>query len=88
MRYQTPLNSKNANNCGMFKSRGVEEHQHNPCFGVRSVGEDGKTRGEYEWEDYKSVFAKVKDIASALRRIDLNPVRFNEFIIASPCLSR
>jgi long-chain acyl-CoA synthetase len=53
--------------------RGVEEHQHNPCFGVRSVGEDGKTRGEYEWEDYKSVFAKVKDIASALRRIDLNP---------------
>jgi hypothetical protein len=55
--------------------RGVEAHPHNPCFGTRPLLEDGKTRGEYEWEDYKSVLAKVKDLASGLRRIDCNPVR-------------
>lgn len=42
---------------------------------MRTLEEDGKTRGEYEWEDYKSVLAKVKDIGSGLRRIDLAPVR-------------
>lgn len=61
-----------------FTRRGVETHPHNPCFGVRTFEEDGKTRGEYEWEDYKSVLAKVKDLSSGLRRIDLLPVRHSQ----------
>lgn len=72
--------------------RGVETHPHNPCFGIRPLAEDGKTRGEYEWEDYKSVLAKVKDIASGLRQIDLAPVRYSHhrlppFFLTSRTLS-
>lgn len=44
-------------------------------MGVRKLLPDGKTRGDYVWEDYISVFNRVRDIASGLKSLGFERVR-------------
>lgn len=44
-------------------------------MGVRKLLPDGKTRGDYVWEDYISVFNRVRDVASGLKSLGFERVR-------------
>ena len=47
-----------------------------PCLGVREVLPDGK-HGAYVWKTFADVGRTVRDFASGLRQLGLNPVRLN-----------
>jgi hypothetical protein len=56
--------------------RGVRVGGDHQAMGVRKLLPDGKTRGDYVWEDYISVFNRVRDIASGLKSLGFERVRF------------
>lgn len=54
---------------------GVKVGGDHQAMGVRKLLPDGKTRGDYVWEDYISVFNRVRDIASGLKSFGFERVR-------------
>jgi len=51
-----------------------EQRGNVPCVGVREVLPDGKA-GNYVWRSFTEVGHSVRDFASGLRQLGLNPVR-------------
>lgn len=54
----------------VIKRRIVKEFPGNPCLGKRKRLNNGKM-GDYEWETYKSVFEKVKNLGAGLRGLGI-----------------
>jgi hypothetical protein len=68
----------------------VKANPKSPCLGVRKLLADGKTRGEYVWETYTSIFNRVRDLASGLKSFDYPRVRsnFQSFDLLIPAIPR